>query len=130
MSQKKYIDRRDLAEMFRKGADRKMAEHQLFAMLAVEHPDRAALYHELFDYTDVDERYYRMAASYYSGDLESVDTGYEEDLLLLTDASELPPKLYADYLRELTPEDRREEKITHSALRELKGAMRAVLGVK
>ena len=130
MAKKTVIDRKTLSEMFEKGAERKMAEHQLFAMLTVEHPDREPIYHELYDYVDVDERYYRMAAKYYSGDLDSVDTGFDEDLLLLTNASELPPKLYADYLRELSPEDRDAEKITHSALRELKNAMRAVLGVR
>ena len=49
MTQKTRIDRRALSEMFEKGAERKMAEHQLFAMLTVEHPDREPIYHELYD---------------------------------------------------------------------------------
>ena len=59
--------------------------------------------------------------------MDDLDNGYNEDLLLLTKASELPPKLYADYLRELEPSDRDEEKVTHAALKELKGAIRAAL---
>ena len=129
MAKKKTIDRKTLSEMFERGADRKMAEVQLFAMRVIENPDREPIYHELCDYADVDERYYRMAAKYYADDIDSLDAEYNQDLLVLTKASELPPKLYAEYLRELSREDREEEKITHAALKDLKAAIRQVLGV-
>ena len=127
MTQKRGIDRKTLSEMFAKGADRKMLEHEMFTLRIIECPNRAPIYQELIDYVDIDERYYRMASKYYSGEMDDLDNGYNEDLLLLTKASELPPKLYADYLRELEPSDRDEEKVTHAALKELKGAIRAAL---
>ncbi|MGN0097936.1 MAG: hypothetical protein ACI38Y_01245 [Candidatus Methanomethylophilaceae archaeon] len=127
MSRSKNVDRKTLSDMFLKGADRKMLEHEMFTLRIVEDPEREPIYRELIDYVDVDERYYRMASQYYLGDLDSLDNGFNEDLLLLTKASELPPKLYAEYLRELSPEDRESEKITHAALKELKSTMRKVL---
>lgn len=127
MAHNKTVDRKTLSDMFLKGADRKMLEHEMFTLRIVEKPDREPIYRELMDYVEVDERYYRMASQYYLGDLDSLDNGYNEDLLLLTKASELPPKLYAEYLRELSPEDRESEKLTHAALNELKSTMRKVL---
>ena len=127
MTQKRSIDRKTLSEMFTKGADRKMLEHEMFTLRIIECPNRAPIYQELIDYVDIDERYYRMASQYYLGDLDTLDNGFNEDLLLLTKASELPPKLYAEYLRELSPDDRASEKITHAALKELKSTMRKVL---
>ena len=127
MARNKSIDRKTLSDMFLKGADRKMLEHEMFTLRIVEKPEREPIYRELIDYVDIDERYYRMASQYYLGDLDTLDTGFNEDLLLLTKASELPPKLYAEYLRELSPDDRASEKITHAALKELKSTMRKVL---
>ena len=127
MARSKSIDRKTLSDMFLKGADRKMLEHEMFTLRIVEKPEREPIYRELIDYVDIDERYYRMASQYYLGDLDTLDNGFNEDLLLLTKASELPPKLYAEYLRELSPDDRASEKITHAALKELKSTMRKVL---
>ena len=127
MARNKSIDRKTLSDMFLKGADRKMLEHEMFTLRIVEKPERERIYRELIDYVDIDERYYRMASQYYLGDLDTLDNGFNEDLLLLTKASELPPKLYAEYLRELSPDDRASEKITHAALKELKSTMRKVL---
>ena len=127
MARNKSIDRKTLSDMFLKGADRKMLEHEMFTLRIVEKPGREPIYRELIDYVDIDERYYRMASQYYLGDLDTLDNGFNEDLLLLTKASELPPKLYAEYLRELSPDDRASEKITHAALKELKSTMRKVL---
>ena len=127
MARNKSIDRKTLSDMFLKGADRKMLEHEMFTLRIVEKPEREPIYRELIDYVDIDERYYRMASQYYLGDFDTLDNGFNEDLLLLTKASELPPKLYAEYLRELSPDDRASEKITHAALKELKSTMRKVL---
>ena len=127
MARNKSIDRKTLSDMFLKGADRKMLEHEMFTLRIVEKPEREPIYRELIDYVDIDERYYRMASQYYLGDLDTLDNGFNEDLLLLTKASELPPKLYAEYLRELSPDDRASKKITHAALKELKSTMRKVL---
>ena len=127
MARNKSIDRKTLSDMFLKGADRKMLEHEMFTLRIVEKPEREPIYRELIDYVDIDERYYRMASQYYLGDLDTLDNGFNEDLLLLTKASELPPKLYAEYLRELSSDDRASEKITHAALKELKSTMRKVL---
>lgn len=130
MARNKSIDRKTLSDMFLKGADRKMTEHEAFSLRIVERPGRESVYRELIDYVYIDERYYRMASQYYLGDIDTLDDGFNEDLLLLTKASELPPKLYAEYLRELSPEDRESEKVTHAALKELKGAIRKVLEAK
>lgn len=130
MARNKSIDRKTLSDMFLKGADRKMIEHEAFSLRIVERPERESVYRELIDYVYIDERYYRMASQYYLGDIDTLDDGFNEDLLLLTKASELPPKLYAEYLRELSPEDRESEKVTHAALKELKGAIRKVLEAK
>ena len=127
MARNKSIDRKTLSDMFLKGADRKMLEHEMFTLRIVEKPEREPIYRELIDYVDIDERYYRMASQYYLGDLDTLDNGFNEDLLLLTKASELSPKLYAEYLRELSPDDRASEKITQAALKELKSTMRKVL---
>ena len=127
MARNKSIDRKTLSDMFLKGADRKMLEHEMFTLRIVEKPEREPIYRELIDYVDIDEIYYRMASQYYLGDIDTLDNGFNEDLLLLTKASELPPKLYAEYLRELSPDDRASEKITHAALKELKSTMRKVL---
>ena len=96
MARNKSIDRKTLSDMFLKGADRKMLEHEMFTLRIVEKPEREPIYRELIDYVDIDERYYRMASQYYLGDLDTLDNGFNEDLLLLTKASELPPKLYAE----------------------------------
>lgn len=127
MSQKKSVDRKTLSEMFLKGADRKMHEHEYFSLKRMDNLGKEKIYHEFVDYVYIDERYYRMAASYYAGEIDELDDRYYDDLVLLTKASELPPKLYADYLRELTPDVRQEEKVTHAALLDLKAAIRAVL---
>ena len=127
MARNKSIDRKTLSDMFLKGADRKMLEHEMFTLRIVEKPEREPIYRELIDYVDIDERYYRMASQYYLGDIDTLDNGFNEDLLLLTKASELPPKLYAESLRELSPDDRASPKITHAALKELKSTKRKVL---
>ena len=62
MTQKRSIDRKTLSEMFAKGADRKMLEHEMFTLRIIECPNRAPIYQELIDYVDIDERYYRMAS--------------------------------------------------------------------
>ena len=54
----------------------------------------------------------------------------EEDLLLLTGVSEVSPRMYAIYLREVEADSREDEKITHKALVSLKDSIRRQLGVK
>ena len=93
MARNKSIDRKTLSDMFLKGADRKMLEHEMFTLRIVEKPEREPIYRELIDYVDIDERYYRMAFQYYLGDLDTLDNGFNEDLLPLPRATELPPKL-------------------------------------
>ncbi len=115
-----------LSEMFSEGADRKAAERERFAALAFERPERYDFYVGLTEYLELDIRYYRLAAAYYRGDIDSLDTGAEEDLLLLTEASEPSPRAYAMYLREIG-QDAKDEKATHKALLELKAAIRSAL---
>ena len=103
---KNTISREELAEKLRQGAERKMTEREAYAMKAFEDPDRAP------------------HSAYYSNDFDSVDNGYDEDLLALVEASRISPKLYASYLRDLNPEDRAEEKVTHAAVEGLKKAIR------
>jgi hypothetical protein len=61
-----------------------------------------------------------MAQHYYAEDLTYFENGLNEDLLVLTKDSELPPKLYAEYLREIDPAERLNEKITHAYITDLK----------
>lgn len=115
-----------LSEMFSEGADRKVAERERFASLAFERPERYDFYVYLTEYLRLDIRYYRLAAAYYGGDVGSLDTGDQEDLLVLTEASEPSPRVYAMYLREIG-EAASDEKVTHRALLDLKDGIRSVL---
>lgn len=118
-------ERNDLAEMFRKGVERKMAEKELFVMRSVETPGKSELYAKLIDYLDLDMRYYDMASHYYSGDLGTLEDGSDDDLLYLVGMSEPAPNLYAKYLRELPEADRKSEQTTHAILMSLKKAMKS-----
>lgn len=114
--------RSELASMFSAGAERKMTERERFLFMVSEDPGRASLYMDLAEFLSTDIRFYRMAAAYYSGDTDSLDTGDEEDLLRLAGARDIPPRLYAQYLREIGP-DAEDEKLTHQALGQLKEAI-------
>lgn len=125
----KPVSKEKLVEMFRAGATRKLEEHELFAMRAVENPAREKIYIELQAYTDIEWRYYDMAQHYYAEDFSYFENGLNEDLMLLTADSELPPKLYAEYLREINPKERINEKITHSYIVDLKKNITKVRGM-
>jgi hypothetical protein len=114
------VSKERLVELFRAGATRKLEEHELFAMRAVENPARESVYLELQTYTDIEWRYYDMAQHYYAEDFGYFENGLNEDLMMLTSSSELPPKLYAEYLREIDPAQRTNEKITHAYVVDLK----------
>lgn len=116
----KPVSKEKLVQLFKDGAIRKMEEHELFSMRANENPSREKVYAELMTYTDIEFRYYDMAQHYYAEDLSYFENGLNEDLLLLTKESELPPKLYAEYLREVDPAERLNEKITHAYITDLK----------
>ncbi len=114
------ITKEELAEMFKIGATRKLEEHELFTMRAINNPERADIYAELQTYVDIEWRYYDMAQHYYAEDFDYFENGLNDDLLLMTKESELSPKLYAEYLREISPDQRVYEKITHGYLVTLK----------
>ncbi len=114
------ITREELSKLFKIGSVRKLGEHEIFVMRAANEPGRADLYADLITYVGMEYRYYDMAYHYYSGDLSFFEDGLNDDLMLLTESSELSPKLYAEYLRELSPETRVYEKITHGYLLSLK----------
>lgn len=114
------VSKEKLVEMFREGATRKLEEHELFAMRAVENPSRENIYLELQTYADIEWRYYYLAMHYYAEDFSYFENGLNEDLLLLTSSSELSPRLYAEYLREIDPDQRINEKITHAYVTDLK----------
>ncbi len=114
------VSKEKLVEMFKAGATRKLEEHELFSMRAVERPERAGIYAELSTYVDIEWRYYDLAQHYYAEDFGYFENGLNEDLLLMTKESELPPKLYAEYLREVDPSERVNEKVTHAYLVNLK----------
>ncbi len=116
----KPVSKERLVELFSEGATRKLEEHELFAMRIVENPQRESIYRELMTYVDVEWRYYDLAKHYYGEDFTYFENGLNEDLLFMTKESELPPKLYAEYLREIEPSQRLNEKITHSYLTNLK----------
>ena len=114
------VSKEKLVELFREGATRKLEEHELFAMRAVENPSREKVYQELQAYADIEWRYYDLAMHYYAEDFSYFENGLNEDLLLLTSSSELSPKLYAEYLREISPDQRTNERITHAYVVDLK----------
>jgi len=116
----KPVSKEKLVQLFKDGAIRKMEEHEIFAMRAANNPEREKVYGELMTYTDIEFRYYDMAQHYYAEDLTYFENGLNEDLLVLTKDSELPPKLYAEYLREIDPAERLNEKITHAYITDLK----------
>ena len=119
----KPVSKEKLVQMFKDGAVRKMEEHELFSMRAIENPERESIYADLSAYTDMECRYYDLAQHYYSEDLGYFENGLNDDLLLHTKDSELPPKMYAEYLREIDPAQRLNEKITHAYIVNLKKNM-------
>ncbi len=114
------VTKERLVELFDKGATRKMEEHEIFVIRALENPGRAGLYSELQAYVKIESRYYDLAKHYYAEDFSYFENGLNEDLLLLTKESELSPRSYAEYLREIDPSERLNEKITHSYIKSLK----------
>jgi len=114
------ITKEELVQLYDLGITRKMEEHEIFVMRALENPERADIYAELQTYVDIDSRYYDLAKHYYSEDFGYFEDGQNEDLFVMTKESELPPKLYAEYLREIDPSQRVYEKITHGYLVTLK----------
>lgn len=127
VSSRTTLTREQLAEMFEAGIQRKSAEQNVFGMRSLDNPDRQAIYSDLYDFLDLELRYYHVAARYYRGDIDSLDNGGFEDLLLLTSV-DLSPRMYAIYLREIDPADRSAEKVTRNALKDLKNAIRKAMG--
>ena len=116
----KPVTKEKLVELFQNGAARKLEEHEIFVMRAEFDPSRADVYSELQTFVSIEHRYYDLAAHYYAEDFTYFEDGQNEDLLVLTKESELSPKLYAEYLREIDPAQRLNEKITHKYLLSLK----------
>lgn len=114
------ITKEELVQLYELGIVRKMEEHEMFVMRAIDNPARAEIYSKLQMYVDVETRYYDLAKHYYSEDFGYFEDGLNDDLLTMTKESELPPKLYAEYLREIDPSQRVYEKITHGYLVTLK----------
>lgn len=116
----KPVSKEKLVELFHNGAIRKLEEHEIFAMRANTNPSRENVYSDLSTYADIESRYYDMAEHYYAENFSYFENGSNEDLLEMTKESELPPRLYAEYLREIDPAERLNEKITHAYLTNLK----------
>ena len=114
------ITKEELVQLYDLGIASKMEEHEIFVMRAIDNPARADIYSELQTYVDVETRYYDLAKHYYSEDFGYFEDGLNDDLMTMTKESELPPKLYAEYLREIDPSQRVYEKITHGYLVTLK----------
>lgn len=125
---KQTITRKELALKFAEGVERKKREQQEFILKAFENPDKGRVYQEIADFLDYEIRYYRVGAAYYSDEFESLTTDEDDDLLYLTAVSEPSPRAYAQYLREIEPGARGDERITHSCLKELKFAIGKVVG--
>lgn len=125
---KQTITRDELAAKFSEGVERKRREQQDFILKAFENPEKGKVYQEIADFLDYEIRYYRLGAAYYSDEFESMTSEEDDDLLYLTAVSEPSPRAYAQYLREIDPSVRADEKITHSCLKELKSAIGRVMG--
>ena len=124
---KQTITRAELALKFREGIERKEREKQIFLLKAFENPEKGAVYSEIVDYLEYDIRYYSVGAAYYEDRIDSLDSEENDNLLYLTGLSEPSPRTYAQYLREIDPSARADEKLTHSCMKELKGAIRRVM---
>lgn len=124
---KQTITRAELALKFRQGIVRKEAEKQAFLLKAFENPEKGAIYSEIVDYLEYEIRYYTVGAAYYEDRIDSLDSEENDNLLYLTRLSEPSPRAYAQYLREIDPNARADEKITHSCLKELKSAIAKVM---
>lgn len=120
------LDREGMAALFAAGADRKVGEREGFINRAFDDADSTAAFLTIAEFLELDIRYYRMAAAYYRGDLDSIGAE-DQDLLVLASVRTIAPKLYARYLREIGPAAK-EEKVTHKALEELKRTIAAVAG--
>ena len=125
---KQTITRDELAAKFTEGVERKRREQQDFILKAFENPAKGKVYQEIADFLDYEIRYYRLGAAYYSDEFEPMTSEEDDDLLYLTAVSEPSPRAYAQYLREIDPSVRADEKITHSCLKELKSAIGRVMG--
>ena len=125
---KQTITRDELAAKFTEGVERKRREQQDFILKAFENPEKGKVYQEIADFLDYEIRYYRLGAAYYSDEFESMTSEEDDDLLYLTADSEPSSRAYAQYLREIDPSVRADEKITHSCLKELKSAIGRVMG--
>lgn len=125
---KQTITRDELAAKFSEGVERKRREQQDFILKAFENPEKGKVYQEIADFLDYEISYYRLGAAYYSDEFESMTSEEDDDLLYLTAVSEPSPRAYAQYLREIDPSVRADEKITHSCLKELKSAIGRVMG--
>lgn len=122
------IDRKEISDLFDKGIKRKEDEINLFGMRALEAPSKSEYYESLTAFLRLDIRYYGLAQAYYGDDIDMLDDGSNEDLLMMTSV-DISPKLYGCYLRELDNKSRADEKITRKVLNDLKTSIRESLGL-
>ena len=122
MSSKLRTPRSDIAERFIHGICRKEKEIDMFSKMAFERTEKYDMFSAIVCYLRLDTRFYSLAAHYYGGDLDGIGDG-NEDLLILSGSSELPPIYYSEYLRHISAADRNEERITHTLVLRLKEAM-------
>lgn len=120
------MDKKTISKMFSDGITRKKDEINILGMRALENPSKCKYYSDLTDFITLDLRYYQLAYAYYSDEIDILDDGNNEDLLLLT-SENIPPRLYAMYLREIDPASRTEEKTTKKILDSLKNSIRTLL---
>ena len=124
---KQTITRTELASKLAVGRERKEGEKQRFLLEAFEHPEKGPIYQEICDFLDYEIRYYEVAAAYYRNDVDGLQGDEYDALLYLTAMSDPSPRAYAQYLREVDPAARADERITHTAVQDLKRMIRAVM---
>lgn len=120
------IDRKNISILFDEGIRRKEDEINLFGMRALETPSKSEYYESLTAFLKLDIRYYGLAQAYYGDNLDALDDGNNEDLLMMTSV-DISPKLYGCYLRELDNKSRADEKMTRKILNDLKTSIRESL---
>lgn len=90
-------------------------------------PERYTIYKEIIYFLEYEVRYYKVSAAYYANDIESLEADPNNDLLFLTTVIEISPRIYAQYLQKIDSDNRVNERIIYSCMRDFNKAISQVV---